>query len=120
MAVYFCCTVLGVASTGRYPAFCPVKPGLSSPAVFRHLQPRSFVLLILKLKERRKNFATPLNIHYSFNFRKKIFFARKFFQLYLYIETTSADKFTQNGILVDPIARHWKEIVQEFQQTLCL
>ena len=60
------------------------------------------------------------NIHYSFNFRKKIFFARKFFQLYLYIETTSADKFTQNGILVDPIARHWKEIVQEFQQTLCL
>ena len=78
-AVYFCCTVLGVASTGCYPASCPVKPGLSSPAVFRHLQPRSFVLLILKLKERRKNFATPLNIHYSFNFRKKIFFARKFF-----------------------------------------
>ena len=79
-AVYFCCTGLGVTSTGRYPAFCPVKPGLSSPAVFRHLQPRSFVLLILKLKERRKNFATLLNIHYSFNFRKKIFFARKFFR----------------------------------------
>ena len=123
-AVYFCCTGLGVTSTGRYPAFCPVKPGLSSPAVFRHLQPRSFVLLILKLKERRKNFATPLNIHYSFNFRKKIFFARKFFppkfSLLLYIKTASADKFTQNGILVDSIARHWKEIVQEFQQTLCL
>ena len=47
-AVYFCCTILRVASTGRYPASCPVKPGLSSPAVFRHLQPRSFVLLILK------------------------------------------------------------------------
>ena len=31
-AVYFCCTGLGVASTGRYPALCPVKPGLSSPA----------------------------------------------------------------------------------------
>ena len=30
-AVYFCCTILGVASTGRYPASCPVKPGLSSP-----------------------------------------------------------------------------------------
>ena len=29
-AVYFCCTVLGVASTGCYPASCPVKPGLSS------------------------------------------------------------------------------------------
>ena len=47
MAVYFCCTILGVASTGRYPASCPVKPGLSSPAVFRHLQPRSPVLLII-------------------------------------------------------------------------
>ena len=45
--VYFCCTFLGVASTGRYPASCPVKPGLSSPAVFRHLQPRSSVLLII-------------------------------------------------------------------------
>ena len=30
-AVYFCCTILRVASTGRYPASCPVKPGLSSP-----------------------------------------------------------------------------------------
>ena len=45
-AVYFCCTGLGVTSTGRYPASCPMKPGLSSPAVFRHLQPRSPVLHI--------------------------------------------------------------------------
>ena len=36
LAVYFCCTILGVASTGRYPASCPVKPGLSSP----HGEPR--------------------------------------------------------------------------------
>jgi len=35
MAVHFCCTSLGVASTGRYPASCPLKPGLSSPASFR-------------------------------------------------------------------------------------
>ena len=34
-AVYFCCTFLGVTSTGRYPASCPVKPGLSSPVPFR-------------------------------------------------------------------------------------
>ena len=34
-AVYFCCTGLGVTSTGRYPASCPVKPGLSSSAAFR-------------------------------------------------------------------------------------
>lgn len=45
-AVYFCCTVLRVTSTGRYPASCPTKPGLSSPAAFRHLQLRSFILLI--------------------------------------------------------------------------
>ena len=35
VAVYFCCTSLGVTSTGRYPASCPMKPGLSSPAPFR-------------------------------------------------------------------------------------
>ena len=29
-AVCFCCTILGVASTGRYPAFCSAVPGLSS------------------------------------------------------------------------------------------
>ena len=28
----FCCTFLRVTSTGRYPASCPMKPGLSSPA----------------------------------------------------------------------------------------
>ena len=44
-AVYFCCTFLGVTSTGRYPASCPVKPGLSSSGTFRHSQPRPFILL---------------------------------------------------------------------------
>ena len=34
-AVYFCCTVPGVASARRYLASCPVKPGLSSPMPFR-------------------------------------------------------------------------------------
>ena len=36
----FCCTGLRVAPTGRYPAPCPVEPGLSSP-----LRARSSVLL---------------------------------------------------------------------------
>ena len=48
-AVYFCCTGLGVTSTGRYPASCPMKPGLSSPDTFRYCQPRSPVLLITSL-----------------------------------------------------------------------
>ena len=34
-AVYFCCTGLGVTSTGRFPASCPAKPGLSSSEPFR-------------------------------------------------------------------------------------
>lgn len=42
LAVYFYCTSLGVASTGRYPASYPMKPGLSSPATFRHMQLRSY------------------------------------------------------------------------------
>jgi len=32
MAVYLCCTSLRVASTGYYPAPCPMEPGLSSYA----------------------------------------------------------------------------------------
>lgn len=36
-AVHFCCTILRVASTGRYPALCPMKLGLSSPKAFRQL-----------------------------------------------------------------------------------
>ena len=47
LAVYFCCTFLRVTSTRRYLSSCPAKPGLSSPAVFRHLQPRPSVLLAL-------------------------------------------------------------------------
>ena len=46
-AVYFCCTFPGVASAGRYPASCPVKPGLSSPGPFRSCQPRSHTLLAI-------------------------------------------------------------------------
>gem|GEM_PF-1719391 len=45
LAVHFCCTSLGVTSTGRYPASCPMKPGLSSPDSLRS-QLRPFVLLI--------------------------------------------------------------------------
>lgn len=44
-AVYFCCTSLRVTPTGRYPASCPAKPGLSSSAAFRRMQPRLSVLL---------------------------------------------------------------------------
>ena len=34
-AVYFCCTILRVTSTGSYPAPCPTELGLSSPGFHR-------------------------------------------------------------------------------------
>ena len=34
-----------ITSTGRYPASCPAKPGLSSSAAFRRMHPRLSVLL---------------------------------------------------------------------------
>ena len=58
LAVYFCCTILGVTSTGRYPASCPVKPGLSSlrreslvtPANREHLSYSYFITCFLSNK----------------------------------------------------------------------
>ena len=65
-AVYFCCTGLGVTSTGRYPASCPVKPGLSSSAAFRLPQPRLSVLLnaciIIPFFSVKVNHSTTLNL----------------------------------------------------------
>jgi len=37
VAVYFCCTFLGVTSTGNYPAPCSMEPGLSSWRITRSL-----------------------------------------------------------------------------------
>jgi len=79
-AVYFCCTILGVASTGRYPASCPVKPGLSSPAAFRHMQLRSFILLAFSIQSQIME-----NVKY--------FFRNKLYQPLLYMKTASPDKF---------------------------
>ena len=46
-AVIFCCTFPGVASAGRYPASCPVKPGLSS--IFHAIiRPTHIVYHVLK------------------------------------------------------------------------
>ena len=43
-AVHFCCTILGVTSTGRYPASCPVKPGLSSPRTHEKSRARAAII----------------------------------------------------------------------------
>ena len=52
-AVSFCCTFLGVASTRRYLASCPAKPGLSSPDASRQNQPRLSALLIFSHTRRK-------------------------------------------------------------------
>ena len=62
-AVYFCCTGLGVTSTGRYPASCPMKPGLSSSEPFRlfsrdhlaWLRKRYFSMFCFKCKAHLKH-----------------------------------------------------------------
>ncbi len=98
LAVYFCCTVPGVASAGRYPVSCPVKPGLSSPDPFRLCQPRLHILL------------TRLFYH--------VFCALA--TAYLHVKAASSDKFPQNRVVRNIFARNCKEIVQKFKQTLCL
>ena len=40
---HFCCAFLRVTPTGRYPAPCPVKPGLSSSGTSRR-RPRPYIL----------------------------------------------------------------------------
>ena len=86
-AVYFCCTILGVTSTRRYLASCPAKPGLSSPAAFRQLQPRSPVLLasmyyiIFFLK--RKNFFTLIILIFcSFKYHSEYLYTKFIFRSY--------------------------------------
>ena len=103
LAVHFCCTVLGVTSTGRYPASCPVKPGLSSPAVFRHLQPRSPVLHLKML------------FHYN-TVSSKVQAVK--FTVFLYIKTTSSDKFPHQRTLCNSFRRKRQKIVQKLKQTL--
>ncbi len=103
LAVYFCCTFLGVASTGRYPASCPMKPGLSSPAVFRPLQPRSFILLAV--------------IH---DIIIQPYLHQNVKNYFLYMKAASADKFPQNRISANVLTGHLQKIIQKLQQPLCL
>lgn len=88
MAVSFCCTFLGVTSTRRYLASCPVKLGLSSPAAFRPLQLRLLILLLLLWDPTS---ACPL-----------------------YSEAAASDKFPDQGIITNIIRRHVEEIIQQF------
>ena len=87
-AVYFCCTGLGVTSTGCYPASCPVKPGLSSPVKYSrdHLSHLylSYYRITLVLT----------NINHILTYTIVFYLASK----KLYFKTTSSRKLPYNGI----------------------
>ena len=101
-AVYFCCTGLGVTSTGRYPASCPAKPGLSSSEPFR-LFSRDYLAWLRKC------------------YSNTIFFTCKaILPFLLYIETASPDKFSQNGIMGHCLTWNRQKIIKEFQKPLGL
>ena len=97
-AVYFCCTGLGVASTGRYPASCPVKPGLSSSEPFR-LSSRDYLVCLRKC------------------YSSMVFSVCKA-QNHLHIKTAAANKLPEYGIVGNFFTGHCHKIVQELQQTV--
>lgn len=53
MAVYFCCTILEVTFTGRYPAFCSTEHGLSSCL---STQPSGLLITNLIILQNPQNF----------------------------------------------------------------
>ena len=101
-AVIFCCTFLGVTSTGRYPASCPMKPGLSSPDPFRSCQPRLFILL-----------DTNAILTHCF------YFVNSFFRYFLDVKASSTNKFPKQRVRRNCLTRHSHKIIKEFQQTFC-
>ena len=95
-AVYFCCTGLGVTSTGRYPASCPAKPGLSSSEPFRLFS--------------RDHLAWLRNCYSN-----TIFHTCK--ENKSNIKATSSNKLSENGIIGNCLTGHRHKIIKKFQQS---
>ena len=104
LAVYFCCTILGVASTGRYPASCPAKPGLSSPVL---LQPRTFVLLTWVLYSYRSTFASFFSYTPNISFDVHGIYP-------LRTETASSHKLPTNRVIGQALTGNSQKILQKF------
>ena len=104
-AVIFCCTFPGVASAGRYPASCPVKPGLSS--IF-HAIIRPTHVFCLSCSQR-----DGMYVHLSPDrYNAYIPLSNR--------EYRTPDKFTNQRIVRKVILAYCKEVLKEFKQTLCL
>ena len=86
----FCCTFLRVASTGRYPASCPAKPGLSS--VFQ-----AIVCPARNTKEEHIIIGEPMRS---------------------YVKNTTSDKFPYQRIVRKSLAGHAEEIIKELEKPL--
>jgi hypothetical protein len=66
----FCCTILGVTPTGRYPAFCPMELGLSSRAYYEKKDEKSAGDCLSRC-DRPTLVELFLKIHGAFYHRKK-------------------------------------------------
>ncbi len=97
---YFCCTGLGVASTGCYPASCPVKPGLSSPVPFR-------------LYSRDHLFYLPITARTAAARRSRLSYIAA---CHLHFKTAPAHKLPAKGIFRQFLAADPQEILQELKQ----
>ncbi len=89
---YFCCTIHGVTPSGRYPASCPVKPGLSSHTY------------------------SPMCAAERIARGDRVWY---FQALVLYGENTSSNELSYDRIMRDLFAAHSDEVVEEFQKPLC-
>ena len=113
-AVHFCCTVLGVTSTGCYPAPCPVKPGLSSSGAFRPASRDHLSYLSLfnrKILSYYRLSVNPFLLKYNDSL---------FYEKWLQIKAAAPDKFPDQGIVRNVIPRNRQKIIKEFQQALRL
>ena len=104
---HFCCTILGVASAGRYPASCPAKPGLSSPGPFRSCQPRSHILLCQKRNIRQLNNLTTNSLSCPSPISQILQSHTK--QPFHTSKAAAPDKLPQNRILRNILTRHSAE-----------
>ena len=94
----FCCTILQVTPTGRYPAPCPVEPGLSSP------QRGAIICATLPYPNTIPHFCKDTILS----------------KCPSHLKAASPYKLPQNGISRNIITARSKEIIQKLQQALRL
>ncbi len=109
---HFCCTFLRVTSTGRYPASCPVKPGLSSVFQAIVLPSSIFIFQHYRTLSHANRFAMGFAVKTgSSRYRGPL--------LSSYIKNRSSDKFPDERIVRQSLARNAEEIIKELEKPFC-